>query len=155
MTAVAILGDDKNCNSWGLSMAGFEARERLAEALHPLTSNNQMRAYARSIQVSSNTVAKWLACESFPSGGNVSKVAQSLGMTLDDFNSRIIEGRNTSRFDPTDQAISILYSLPPSGLSRVLRAVAERLELYEDSQPRQANLADVEPPATCNAPQNN
>lgn len=117
-------------------MAGpdFEARERLAEALQPLVGDNKMRAYARSLQVSSTTVAKWLECESFPSGKNVAKVARSLGMSLDEFSRKIIEGNDSGSFEPVDQAISIIRSLPPADLSKVLMVIAELVQSHRQGE---------------------
>lgn len=115
----------------GSSVIDFEARERLAEALQPLVENDGMRGYARSLQLSSNTVKKWLDCESFPSGKNLSKVAESLGMTLDEFDRKIISGNASGIVTPLDQAVSIIRSLPASDLPRVLEEVADRMRTLD------------------------
>lgn len=125
-------------------LADFEARERLAKALQPRIEEGTLRGYARSLKVSSNTVFKWLNCESFPSGKNVSKVAQSLGMSLDEFSARIIEGKNTGTPDPVDQAISIIRSLPPASLARVQRAIADRIESFSERRPLTFHAAEPE-----------
>jgi len=111
----------------------FEASDRLATVLRPLVEKQGGRAFGRSIGVSSGTVSRWLQGESFPDGDNRDKLSKALGMTMEQFNRVIVEGNSPSdEVDPVASVLSLIQTLPPSDVARILRAAADRLDDFDN-----------------------
>lgn len=125
----------------------IEARDRLSDVLRPVVQRQGLRSYARSIGITSGAVSKWLDGDSFPNGDNRRRVARSLGMSLEEFDSRIVKGQNPDDLvkDPLEPHIGMIMSLPPSDLARLLNAIAARLVEYDAYRPM--NYAAAEKPS--------
>jgi len=112
-------------------MVDHDAIDRLIEALQPLVSDRNGREYARRLGVSSGTVSRWLEGTSFPNGENASKVATSLGMTLSEFQERIVEGKSGEPISPVEAAAKIIKTLSRRDLGYILRVVSDCLDKDE------------------------
>lgn len=125
----------------------IDSRDRLAEILTPIIKRQGLRSYARSIGITSGAVSKWLEGDSFPNGDNRERVARSVGMTLEEFDARIVKGQEPqTNKDPLEAHLGMIMSLPPSDLARLLEAIAERLRAYDAYRPMTYPIAAELPP---------
>jgi transcriptional regulator with XRE-family HTH domain len=106
------------------------ARDRLIECLRDAVERQGLRAFARSIGVNPGTVSRWAQGDVFPDGNNRVKLAKALGMSLEEFDRTVVQGRKSAKVDPVEETVALIMSLDPEGVARLQRALADRVTMF-------------------------
>lgn len=107
-----------------------EAKQRLIEVVKKARGGRSLRGFARAVGVSVTTVQAWESGQFVPERDNLTRIAASAGMSLDELLDRL-DGKPVK--EPIDQILEQVRYMPLSQVAEISKAIAERFASAAES----------------------
>ena len=108
-----------------------EERKKLAAILKNLQANLSQRQFAKIFGISSFAMRSWIECEAVPTRENLEKIAEYMGITLDQLLGKLRDretAASTPNYTKAEQLLPLVGQLPPAEIFKLTRYLLDKLE---------------------------
>ena len=108
-----------------------EERKKLAAILKNLQANLTQRQFAKIFGISSFAMRSWIECEAVPTRENLEKIAEYMGITLDQLLGKLRDretAASTPNYTKAEQLLPLVDQLPSAEMFKLTRYLLDKLE---------------------------
>ena len=108
-----------------------EERQNLAAILKNLQANLTQRQFAKILGISAFAMRSWIECEAVPTRENLEKIADYMGITLDQLLGKLRAQEtvaSTPNYTKAEQLLPLVDHLPQAEMLKLARYLLDKLE---------------------------